>query len=66
MFPKYTQRWRFFRTLGKKFDKNLNITEVRNPEKIEKLDNIAKKYGLDPLRFKAEAQELIKYWFFLK
>jgi len=66
MFPKYTLRWKFFRVLGKKFDKDLKITEVRNPRKIEKLENIAKKYGLDPIRFKDEAGKLMKRWIFLK
>ncbi len=66
MFPKYTLRWKFFSVLGKKFDKDLKITEVRNPKKIEKLENIAKKYNLDPVRFKAEAESLMKWWVFLK
>lgn len=66
MFPKYSLRWGFFRKLGKKFDKNLEIREVRNPEKLEKLEVIAKKYNLDPHRFKAEATKLMKKWVFLK
>ena len=66
MFPKYSLRWKFFNKLGKKFDNNLKITEVRNPQKIEKLDNIAKKYNLDPQEFKFKAQRLMKYWLFLK
>lgn len=44
MIPKYTLRWRFFRKIGHQFDKNLNISEVRNPKKIEKLKKIASKY----------------------
>ena len=66
MFPKYTLRWRFFNTLGKKFDKKLEIKEVRNPKKIEKLKNIAQKYDLDPARFQIEAEKLMKRWLFLK
>lgn len=66
MLPKYTLRWRFFRVLGKKFDKNIKITEVRNPKKIEKLEHIAKKYNLDPIKFKDEAKKLMKRWVFLK
>ena len=66
MFPKYTLRWRFFRILGNKFNNNLKISEVRNPEKIEKLENIAKKYNLDPEFFKDEAKKLMKKWVFLK
>jgi hypothetical protein len=66
MFPKYTLRWKFFRVLGKRFDKKLKITEVRNPEKIKKLENIAIQYNLDPIKFTDEAKKMMRYWFFLK
>lgn len=66
MFPKYMLRWKFFRVLGKRFDKDLKITEVRNPQKVEKLKNIAEKYSLNPEDFKCEAQKLMKRWVFLK
>ncbi|KKR23674.1 MAG: hypothetical protein UT54_C0041G0009 [Candidatus Daviesbacteria bacterium GW2011_GWB1_39_5] len=66
MLPKYTLRWRFFRVLGEKFNKNIKITEVRNSKKIEKLEHIAKKYNLDPTKFKDEAKKLMKRWVFLK
>ena len=66
MLPKYTLRWKFFRILGRKIDKNLRITEVRNPNKIEKLEKIARKYNLDPIKFKDEAKKLMKKWVFLK
>ena len=66
MFPKYSLRWKFYRVLGKKLDKNSRLTEVRNPNKIEKLEHIAKKYNLDPLKFKDEARKLMKRWIFLK
>ena len=66
MFPKYTLRWKFFNKLGKSFDKNLKITEVRNPRKVEKLDNIALKYNLDQDLFKDRVQKLSKRWVFLK
>ncbi|TAL48919.1 hypothetical protein EPN83_02805 [Patescibacteria group bacterium] len=66
MFPKYTLRWKFYRVLGKKFDNNLKISEVRNPMKIEKLEKIAKKYNLDPIRFKYEAERIMRSWVFLK
>ena len=42
MIPRYLIKWEFFRTLGKKFDNNLKISEVRNPKKIHKLEDIAK------------------------
>ena len=66
MFPKYSLRWNFFNKLGKKFDKNLEIKEVRNPKKIEKLDNSARKYNLDTTKFSEEAKKLMKYRIFLK
>ncbi len=66
MFPKYTLRWKFYRVLGKKIDKNVKITEVRNPKKIEKLQKIARKYNLDEKQLEAEAKKLMKRWIFLK
>ena len=66
MFPKYTLRWRFFRELGHEFNKNMNISEVRNPKKIEKLKNIAEKYNLDPDEFTQKATVLMKNRVFFK
>jgi len=66
MFPKYSLRYKFYRVLGKKIDKNIKVTEVRNPKKIDKLEHIAKKYNLDPEIFKTEAKKLMKKWIFLK
>lgn len=66
MFPKYTLRWKFFRKIGKSFDKNLKITEVRNPRKIHKLEDIADKYNLDKDIFKSRSEKLLKKWILLK
>ncbi len=66
MFPKYTLRWHFFRTLGKNIDPELVISEVRNPKKAHKLDGIAQKYNIDPELFKNEAQRLMRRRLFLK
>ena len=66
MFPKYTLRWKFFNKIGKSFDKNLKIAEVRNPKKIEKLERIANKYNLDQDLFKDRVKKLSKKWVFLK
>ncbi len=66
MIPKYSLRWRFFRNLGHQFDKNLNITEVRNPKKIEKLKNIAEKYNLNPDAFQIQAEKMLKRSFLLR
>lgn len=66
MFPKYSLRYGFYRTLGHKIDKNVKLKEVRNPRKIEKLKFIANKYNLDGDKFTEEAKKLMKYWIFLK
>lgn len=66
MIPKYTLRWRFFRDLGHQFNKNLHISEVRNPKKTEKLKVIAQKYNIDPEVFQQKAQKLIRFRIFLK
>jgi hypothetical protein len=66
MFPKYTLRWRFFRALGHEFDKELKISEVRNPKKITKLKDIAEKYNLDPELFVQRAESLMKNRIFFK
>lgn len=66
MIPKYTIRWKFFRDLGHQFDRNLNISEVRNPKKIEKLKAIAEKYNLNPEQFTKKALILMKGRIFFK
>lgn len=65
MIPKYTLRWKFFRNLGHQFDRNLNISEVRNSKKIEKLKVIAEKYNLDPEKFTQQAIRLMRHRIFL-
>jgi len=66
MIPKYSLRWYFFRTLGKRVNFNLLISEVRNPRKLEKLAAIAAKYQIDPTLFKTEAEKMLRYWILLK
>jgi hypothetical protein len=66
MFPKYTLRWTLYYSVGKKFDKKLKITEVRNPRKSEKLKVIAERYGIDPIEFEKEIKKRMKYWILLK
>ena len=66
MFPKYSLRYGFYRVLGKKIDKNVKLKEVRNPIRAEKLEHIARKYKLDPVKFKIEAEKLMKRGVFLK
>lgn len=66
MFPKYSLRYKFYRILGKRIDKNAKLKEVRNPKKIEKLKHIARKYNLDEDKFEQEAKKLMAWWVFLK
>lgn len=66
MFPKYTLRWTFYYSVGKRFDKKLKITEVRNPKKPQKLKVIAQKYNIDPNEFRKEVERKMKHWIFLK
>ncbi|MDD5721200.1 MAG: hypothetical protein PHT16_02000 [Candidatus Pacebacteria bacterium] len=66
MFPKYSLRWKFYRVLGQKIDKNVKMTEVRNPRKTWKLKHIALKYNLDEEQFINQAEKLMKRWVFLK
>lgn len=66
MFPKYTLRWLLFYSVGKKLNKNIKVTEVRNPKRIEKIENIAQKYQFDSMVFKAEIEKRLKYWPLLK
>jgi hypothetical protein len=66
MFPKYTLRWKLFRKAAQKIDPNSNITEVRNPKKIHKLDEIAERNNLDKDLFKKEVGRLLKKSILLK
>lgn len=62
MFPKYTLRWLFFRTAGKRTDASVRLRAVRNPRKVKKLRGIAAENGLDEARFEQEAKKLLRYW----
>jgi len=66
MFPKYTLRWLFFVAAGKLAGSRGIIREVRNPQKLTKLDEIAKKNSLDKEKFRLACQKLLRYWILLK
>lgn len=66
MLPKYQLRWKFFVILGSKLDKNVKVREVRNPQKVYKLEHIAGKYGFDKELFVSEAKKLMRKRLFLK
>ena len=65
MFPKYSGRWLFFRKAGKKMNSQIQIREVRNPQKVHKLHTIAEKYNLEPKEFQAICEKQLRYWFLL-
>jgi hypothetical protein len=62
MFPKYTGRWLFFRSAGKKMNSKIIIREVRNPKKVNKLHTIAEMYKLDPNKFQIICEKQLKVW----
>lgn len=66
MIPKYSLRWRFFRKLGYKFNKNLHINEVRNPRKVHRLHTIAEKHNINPLEFEMLAKKQLEKSFLLR
>ena len=66
MFPKYTSRWVFFYTAGKKAGANRKVTEVRNPAKLHKLHHIASKYNIDSDIFASICEQQTRYWPLLK
>jgi len=65
MFPKYTGRWLFFRSAGKKAQSTKQLHEVRNPKKVHKLHHIANKYDIDPELFQGICEKQLKHWVLL-
>jgi hypothetical protein len=62
MIPKYSLRRLFFRKVGRRMNSSKPVTEVRNPRKTHKLVNIAGYYQLDPNKFVAECNRLLRFW----
>ena len=62
MLPKYSDRFIFFKMAGRRAEAKKDLHEVRNPRRIRKLDHIAKKYEIDPSKFKAICEKQLKYW----
>lgn len=65
MIPKYSGRWLFFRSAGKKAGALREIHEVRNPKKTHKLHTIAERYRLEPKDFQAICEKQLRYWILL-
>ena len=62
MFPKYTLRWLFYRVAGRRIDRSVRVAEVRNPRKLEKVREIAVRYGLDADAFESDCRKLLIFW----
>lgn len=62
MVPKLSLRLLLFWRAGKKVDRKVSVKEYRNPKKIEKLQHIANKYNIDPIKFQIEVEKRLKYW----
>lgn len=65
MIPKYTGRWLFFRSAGRKAGAKKELHQVRNPKKTHKLHAIAEKYDLNPELFQTICEQQLKHWILL-
>lgn len=65
MLLKHSSRWLFYRRAGHKLDNNVHICSVRNPKKTEKLERVARQWGLDENEFIAVCQKQLRYWVLL-
>lgn len=62
MVPKYTGRWLFYRSAGKKSGARHHVHEVRNPRKVHKLHVMAKENGIDEHVFERICKAQLRYW----
>lgn len=62
MYPKYTLRYAFFRSAGKKAGATTKLREVRNPRKTHKLHTIAERYNIDKDEFQKICESQLRYW----
>lgn len=64
MLPKYTSRFLFYKSAGKKAGADKIIRCVRNPQKLHKLDGIIEEQNItvDRDRLKAICEKQLKYW----
>ncbi|KAL3476031.1 hypothetical protein BJX99DRAFT_228735 [Aspergillus californicus] len=64
MVAKYTSRWSFYKVaayLSGAPHYGL-VREVVNPKKSAKLDQVATRHQIDPMRFKAVSRQLLRVW----
>ena len=65
MFPKYTSRWLFYRSAGRRAGADHDLHEVRNPKKTEKLHQIANRHNLNDKQFQQICERQLMYWILL-
>ena len=64
MFGKFTSRWAFYRAAAYLCGSPHyhTVREVVNPSKDSKLDQVATRHNIDPLKFKRIACRLRRFW----
>lgn len=64
MIGKFTLRWGFYRTAGLLcgVPRSRPICEVVNPAKVSKLDAVASRHPVDPVKFRRVAIRLRRVW----
>lgn len=64
MLGKFTSRWTFYRTAAYLCDAPQYhlVSEVINPKKDHKLDEVASRHQIDPARFKRISRRLRRVW----
>ncbi|KAK7928624.1 hypothetical protein PG985_005622 [Apiospora marii] len=64
MLAKYTSRWMFYRAVAISCGATQHdcVREVVNPSKDKKLNEVALRHQLDPIKFKRVARQLRRVW----
>lgn len=64
MLVKYTSRWRFYRTVAVLCNAPRNdlVREVVNPDRDQKLEEVALRYQLDPIKFREVGCHVRRAW----
>jgi hypothetical protein len=63
--PKFSLRFLFFRSAGKKAGALKPVNAIRNPKKTHKLHAIAEQNGIDKKKFQAICEQQLRYWILL-
>ena len=64
MLVKYTSRWKFYRTVATLCNTPhySQVREVVSPSKDHKLEEVARRYQIDPVNFKRISSRLRRVW----